>query len=70
MTTREQTNNRENMTPNEKRSDTAQQKRVAEQERRRDRAQAIAICRKIRDDENATDHDRLTAIQILNAMSA
>lgn len=54
----------------EKRSATYAAKRTAEQERRRDRTQAIAICRQIRDNPAATDQDRLTAIQILNSMSA
>ena len=70
---------RENMTAEEKKA-AAEAKRKATYARRRaqeeaaaaerneqyrDKVQARAICRKIRDDENALDADRLKAISIL-----
>lgn len=48
---------------------TTHERREREKEERaalrNDRAQAIAICRKIRDDESAADADRLCAIMLL-----
>lgn len=58
------------MTPQEKAAKTNKERRErrekAAAELRRDREQAVAICRKIRDDENAADADRLEAIRMLN----
>ena len=57
------------MTPAEKAAQTNRERREREKAARaaaiRDREQAIAICRKIRDDENAADADRLEAIRLL-----
>lgn len=59
------------MTPQEKAAQTARERRERKDtdaaELRRDREQALAICRKIRDDENAADCDRLHAIELLKA---
>lgn len=59
------------MTPQEKAAKTNKERRerreTAAAELRRDREQAVAICRKIRDDENAADADRLEAIRMLAA---
>ena len=57
------------MTPGEKASKTARERRERREqtlrERVRDSEQAIAVCRAIRDDEDAADADRLKAIQLL-----
>lgn len=59
------------MTPQEKAAQTARERRERKKkdftELLRDREQAVAICRKIRDDENAADADRLEAIRMLAA---
>ena len=59
------------MTPQEKAAQTARERRERRNkdftERLRDREQAVAICRKIRDDENAADADRLETIRMLAA---
>lgn len=59
------------MTPQEKAALTARERRERKKkdftELLRDREQAVAICRKIRDDENAADADRLEAIRMLAA---
>ena len=60
------------MTPQEKAAQTARERRERKKkdftELLRDREQAVAICRKIRDDENAADADRLEAIRMLAAL--
>lgn len=54
------------MTPAEKAAQTNREReKAARAAAIRDREQAIAICRKIRDDENAADADRLEAIRLL-----
>lgn len=62
------------MTPGEKASKTARERRErreqALRERVRDSEQAIAVCRAIRDDENAADSDRLEAIRLLKEFIA
>jgi hypothetical protein len=62
------------MTPAQKAAQTARERRAHRNaeaaELRRDREQAIAICRKIRDDDNAADADRLEAIRLLNLYNA
>ena len=62
------------MTPAEKAAQTNRERREREKAARaaaiRDREQAIAICRKIRDDENAADADRLEAIKLLAEYTA
>ena len=59
----------EHMTAGQKAGKTIRERKVREEEQRaaaiRDREQAIAICRRIRDDENAADADRLEAIRLL-----
>lgn len=61
-------------TPGEKASKTARERRErreqALRERVRDSEQAVAVCRAIRDDENAADADRLEAIRILKEFTA
>lgn len=62
------------MTPAEKAAQTNRERHEREKAARaaaiRDREQAIAICRKIRDDENAADADRLEAIKLLAEYTA
>ena len=62
------------MTPTQKAVRTARANRERRNEKaaelRRDREQAIAVCRKIRDDENAADADRLEAIRLLKEYTA
>ena len=62
------------MTPTEKAAQTNRERHekavAARAAARRDREQAIAICRKIRDDENATDADRLEAIRLIAEYTA
>ena len=64
----------DNMTPGEKASKTARERRErreqALRERVRDSEQAIAVCRAIRDDEDAADADRLKAIQLLKEFTS
>lgn len=61
------------MTPAQKAAQTARERREHRKceftERLRDREQAVAICRKIRDDENAADADRLEAVRILQSLT-
>ena len=62
------------MTPGEKASKTARERRErreqALRERVRDAEQAVAVCRAIRDDEDAADADRLKAIQLLKEFTS
>ena len=62
------------MTPAQKAAQTAREHREHRKakaaELRRDRDQAIAVCRKIRDDENAADADRLEAVRILQSLTS
>ena len=62
------------MTPGEKASRTARERRERRErdfrEHVRDTEQALAVCRKIRDDENAADADRLEAIRLLKEYTA
>ena len=71
MSTIKATEGGEKVTPAQKaaqtRHDKAEREKAEAAELRRDREQAVAICRKIRDDENATDADRLHAIELLKA---
>ena len=61
------------MTPAQKAAQTArehrEQRKAKASELCRDREQAIAVCRKIRDDENAADADRLEAVRILQSLA-
>lgn len=55
-------------------AETRRQRHAAEMERFRaeirDRENALEICRKIRDNENASDADRLEAIRLIEAIKA
>lgn len=57
------------MTPTEKATQTRREKAEREREKRaaarRDREQAIVICRAIRDNEDSAAADRLEAIKLL-----
>ncbi len=61
------------MTPAQKGAQTARERRERRKqefaERLRDSDRAIAVCRSIRDDENAADADRLEAVKILYSIT-
>ena len=61
------------MTPAQKGAQTARERRERRKqecaERLRDSDRAIAVCRSIRDDENAADADRLEAVKILYSLT-
>ena len=61
------------MTPQQKAGRTLHERKEREKERlraaREDVEKALTLCRSIRDDENATDADRLAAVKIIMSIT-